>query len=507
MSDINLEFTVSNNSIEFTVDPIDLTFTPQDIQLTINPSYQPGAGGNIGELQYNNGSLLAGIPTATYNGSNLSLGNVANLKITGGVNGYFLQTDGTGNLDWAAAGGGGGNGSPGGSNTQVQFNDAGTFNGTSNVVYNKVSGILGVYKANISNLTGNGNFTTLRTTDDRIILGNAAGQIGGGGSQAVAIGYGAGALNQGNDSVAIGDGAGSNNQGNYSIALGGGAGYQNQGNNSIILNASGTQYSPTTANAFFVNPVRNANTNNLMFYNNSTGEITYDIVSNINVAYATNSNFANFAGNVTVSSQPNITSLGTLTQLAINNNVTATRFTSNIATGTAPLTVSSNTVVANLNADLLDGYNSATTAIANTVAVRGANANLIANFFIGNGSALTGVVAGNANVANYAVNLYANGTYLVDNLTATQNLISGKANIANIYNTSGLITANRIAANVYFTGPTSAGTYASLPSASISAGGRSIINDANTTTFNAIVGGGGSNMMPVFSDGTNWRAG
>lgn len=44
------------------------------------------------------------------------------------VNGYYLQTDVNGVLSWAAGGGGGG-GSPGGSNTQVQFNNAGTFGG------------------------------------------------------------------------------------------------------------------------------------------------------------------------------------------------------------------------------------------------------------------------------------------------------------------------------------------------------------------------------------------
>ena len=44
------------------------------------------------------------------------------------VNGYYLQTDTNGVLSWAAGGGGGG-GSPGGSNTQIQFNNAGAFGG------------------------------------------------------------------------------------------------------------------------------------------------------------------------------------------------------------------------------------------------------------------------------------------------------------------------------------------------------------------------------------------
>ena len=85
------------------------------------------AGGSNTQLQYNNNGVFAGIPNVTWNGNTLSLGNVSALSIGGGVNGYFLQTDGNGSLSWAAGGGGGGNGTPGGSNTQVQFNNNGSF--------------------------------------------------------------------------------------------------------------------------------------------------------------------------------------------------------------------------------------------------------------------------------------------------------------------------------------------------------------------------------------------
>ena len=36
---------------------------------------------------------------------------------------------------------------------------------------------------------------------------------------------------------------------------------------------------------------------------------------------------------------------------------------------------------------------------------------------------------------------------------------------------------------------------------------RRMVSDANSTTFNSIVAGGGSNTVPVFFDGTNWRIG
>lgn len=51
-------------------------------------------------------------------------------------------------------------------------------------------------------------------------------------------------------------------------------------------------------------------------------------------------------------------------------------------------------------------------------------------------------------------------------------------------------------------------TVSALPSAStIGAGGRALVTDANATTFASVVAGSGSNVVPVYSDGTNWRIG
>lgn len=51
-------------------------------------------------------------------------------------------------------------------------------------------------------------------------------------------------------------------------------------------------------------------------------------------------------------------------------------------------------------------------------------------------------------------------------------------------------------------------TVATLPSAStMGAGARAFVTDANATTFASVVAGGGSNGVPVYSDGTNWRIG
>ena len=66
-----------------------------------------------------------------------NLGSVSNVSITGGFPGYVLSTDGAGNLSWENLGGSGG--SPGGTNTTIQFNDGGNFNGSTAFTFNKTS--------------------------------------------------------------------------------------------------------------------------------------------------------------------------------------------------------------------------------------------------------------------------------------------------------------------------------------------------------------------------------
>jgi hypothetical protein len=103
------------------------------------------AGGSTTQLQFNNNGGFGGVAGTSYDGANLLLGSVANVKITGGSFGYYLQTDGTGNLQWSpGTGNGGGGGTPGGSNTYVQFNSNGNFGGVSSFTFNSATGIVTV---------------------------------------------------------------------------------------------------------------------------------------------------------------------------------------------------------------------------------------------------------------------------------------------------------------------------------------------------------------------------
>lgn len=106
-------------------------------------------------------------------------------------------------------------------------------------------------------------------------IGFQAGFFGSQGVGHVAIGKQAGYTVQGANTVAIGSMAGYSTQGTSSIAIGANAGYTSQGNNSIILNATGANLNMTTANTFTVKPIRNATGGNVLYYDQSTGEITY----------------------------------------------------------------------------------------------------------------------------------------------------------------------------------------------------------------------------------------
>jgi hypothetical protein len=111
-----------------------------------------------------NASTVTGNIAAT----NITVSNVASfansqIKITGGGSGQFLQTDGTGNLAWSA-GTVSSNAAPGGINTYVQFNDAGTLNGVAGFTFDKSSNSIAI--------TGNMSATGSTTVGNLTTAGN-----------------------------------------------------------------------------------------------------------------------------------------------------------------------------------------------------------------------------------------------------------------------------------------------------------------------------------------------
>jgi len=98
---------------------------------------------------FGNGTITA-TGNISFTGANVSLGAVGNLKITGGTAGYFLSTDGAGNLSWGAAEGGGGV-SATGSNTQIQFNDGGGLGASANLTFDKATNVFTTSRVVASN--------------------------------------------------------------------------------------------------------------------------------------------------------------------------------------------------------------------------------------------------------------------------------------------------------------------------------------------------------------------
>jgi hypothetical protein len=127
--------------------------------------------GSSNQVQYNSSGALAGSSAFTFDGSNLTIGSQGDLRLgSSGVQYFAFQAAATmansniytlpaavgtanqvlqiasvtGNdatLQWATVSGGG---SPGGSTTQIQFNDAGAFAGDSEFTWDKTGNILGI---------------------------------------------------------------------------------------------------------------------------------------------------------------------------------------------------------------------------------------------------------------------------------------------------------------------------------------------------------------------------
>jgi len=126
-------------------------------------------------------------------------------------------------------------------------------------------------------------------------------------------------------------------------------------------------------------------------------------------------------------------------------------------------------------------------------------------------------------VAGVTLSVIYNGTFWeVQNVSTSSQAINGNLTVAGNFSVTGTTTVGALTAGIASassltsTSTVTATTYAvtgavavgSLPSAATAgAGARYFVTDANATTFASVVAAGGSNKVPVYSDGTNWRIG
>ena len=452
-------------------------FTPEAVASGSNTQVQFNNNGNFGasaNFTFNSSTNLLSVTKLSTTSANL--GNIANLVITGGLNGYFLQTDGAGNLTWAAGTGNGGGGSPGGANTQVQFNDAGNFAGQSGFTFNKTTNTLSV-----SNTVTAGNLlgTDANISNTITVVNLTATNLSGNGANIT------------------------------NIAL------ANTANTVIVAAQPNITSLGTLTSLNITGNITNANWINAVYFAGNGHNLFGLPAANITGTVA-NANYAAFAGNITIASQPNITSVGNLTSLVVTgnttlgNNVTANFFTGNlyglanlaknVTLGAQPnittvgtlttLAVSGNTNLGNTNATNLFANNftveSSFTTLGNVVAgnVYANTGNIRANIIIGTLAtgaqpnitsvgvlttlAVSGnLSAGNANLGNLAVANFVTGTLttnaqpninFVGNLgwlNVQTGLLGSNGNIT----FNGSILGNGSYSNISITGNLDAGNY------------------------------------------------
>jgi hypothetical protein len=476
-----------------------------------------GASGSNTQVQYNNAGLLGASSAFTFNsatslltvtklqvGSNANLGNVSNVVILGGTNGYFLQTDGAGNLTWAPAGNGGntGNGVPGGANTQVQFNDAGVFGGDAGFTYNKVSNTLSV-----ANTISSGNAITgvnLSVTDATIYGTLSATDII---ASNITLSANITSANWINANYFAGNGhslfglVGANVTGQVGFAnvannvaganVSGTVGFANVANNVAGANVSGQ-----VANALIAGTVYTSAQPNITSVGNLT---SLTVVGNTTLGNQVVSNYfignlfgtANLARNVTLASQPNITSVGTLTSLTVSGNTTlGNSVTSNYFIGNLYGVANSATVANTANlATFANTANLANAAnVAGTVTVN-AQPNITS---VGNLTSLT--VTGNVTAANFIGNFVgniSNANYATFAGTVTTNAQPNITSVGTLTSlaVSGTVTASGISGPLLTPAQpniTSVGTLTSLSvTGNVTAGN---VNAGNLLTANFISG-------------------
>jgi len=428
------------------------------------------------------GTLTGLTSTGTINltsASNVALGPVANVHITGGSLGQYLQTDGSGTLSW------------------VSISSSSTLaNGNSNVNIPAANGNVNISSAGNANIvvvTGTGaNITGTLNVTGNATVGNIITGAGSGGNIT-----GANVISANTLSISGNITSGNANLGNAAIAnyfIGSGANLTNipggnvagQVSNSLIASTVYTNAQPNiTSTGTLVNLIVSGNVafsganvslgsvSNLHITggsanyilqtdgagtlswaaaasgsNISNGNSNVNIPSangNVNISSAGNANIvvvtgtgANISGTLNVSGNATvgniITGAGSGGNISGANNVSANTFTGTLTTAAQPNITSVGTL----------------TSLSVTGNITSGNANLgnnvSANFFTGNGVYLTGITTSGLSNGNSNVNIpAANGNI---NLTAVGNttlVVTGTGiNVAGTLNVTGTATVGNL---------------------------------------------------------------
>ena len=451
--------------------------------------------------------------------SSANLGAVGNVRINGGSSGYVLSTDGLGNLSWASQGSSNivldsftGNG------VQTDFTLSSTPSSEDYTIIN-IDGVSQLHSAYI--VSGANVILSSAPASGaaiEVMTFNLSGGGGGGGSSGSNIANGTSNVSiatsggnvttsvAGNANVIVATGTGVNVAG-YLTATGNiTSGNANLGNSAVANYFTGTLTTNAQPNITSVGTLTSLNVSGNTTSGNFIG-VFANGNSNINIP-ASNGNInltavgntvmvitgtgANIAGTLNTGiGNANVGNLGTA-QLLASANVTSPQLISNIATGTAPLVVTSTTRVSNLNvayANVAD-YINLTTATTGTYypifanAVTGnveelANTNLSYNAAT---SALSATLLTGTLTTAAQPNITSLGT--IANLTATNiNLTSFKETVIAGGNTSTSISPNVAAGTIFTYTANSNFTFSTLTNAVAGSSATIIITQASPGSF------------------------
>ena len=444
--------TYSNENIEVLTSYSNISFSQID----------GSDGGNFNIVSAQNGQLLTYVSsTSTWEnytglnsqlgGTKLQLGNVSNLSMTGGAIGYILQTDGAGNLSWTPK------------NTLYTTIKGLTNNVTGNIITMTVSNLTPYTNGQIVTITG-GNISN--------------------------------------------SGANSNING-HSFYLKLNGDYATSGN--VVLytdlglttTANGAGLSSYTANSGLATAVLGGSGSGAVGGSNTTVQFNDQNISNGIAAFTFNKNTTTLtvsSGNV-VSGNLNATTA-----------VTSPILVSNVATGTAPLTITSTTLVPNLfvaRANVSEYANTALTSSGTWYPIfvnatsgnlaQGANANLSFNAATGNLTTTLLNVTSNANTGNLGTTtlVATTGNITTINSGLMQNSTSN-ITIASAGNISHFVAGNTTSQlTITSTGANIPGTANVTGNANVGNLGTAtaIITTGNITTINSgLMQNGNSNI-------------
>lgn len=223
------------------------------------------------------------------------------------------------------------------------------------------------------------------------------------------------------------------------------------------------------------------------------------------------------AGSVATNVAVGTTALDSNTTGSNNTAVGYNALTSN-TDGTQNVAVGSQALDANTGGDYnvavgYDSLSAATTVNYNTgVGYRALNATVTGagNTAIGADALLLTTGANNTAIgyaAGNALTTGSNNTIIGYDADVSSAAVSNEVTIGNSSVTSLRVPGLTLTAGAKWINNGTQTVAALVAAGTAGAGARAVVTDANATTFHAIVAGGGANVVPVFSDGTNWRIG